>query len=95
MECKKIFELDPKNKHVYYYLGQFYYANSDYNKATEVLQKAFREGPYLVDSLNYLGLGYQKTGETKKTLEAFQPALGIAPHREDIKNPLHQIRHQS
>jgi len=45
MEYKKIFELDPKNKRVYYYLGQFYYGNAEYNEATEVLEKASREGP--------------------------------------------------
>ncbi|TFB08544.1 tetratricopeptide repeat protein [Candidatus Atribacteria bacterium MT.SAG.1] len=79
---------ESKNKGIYVYLntrvGSVCYQMKDYLQAIEHLEKAVSIFPYRdnVEAYYYLGLSYDKIGETEKAREYLSRVIEIAPQSE-------------
>jgi len=79
---------ESKNKGIYIYLntrvGSIYYQMKDYLQAIEHLEKAVSIFPYRdnVETNYYLGLSYDKMGETEKAREYLSRVIKSAPQSE-------------
>ena len=79
---------ESKNKGIYIYLnthaGSIYYQMKDYPEAIEHLEKAVSIFPYRdnVEANYYLGLSYDKIGETEKAREFLSRVIESAPQSE-------------
>lgn len=88
--CLKALALDAvsesKNSAIYVYLntraGSIYYQMKDYSQAIEYLEKAKEESPQNVEAYYYLGLSYDKIGETEKARECLSLVMELAPQSE-------------
>ena len=77
---------ESKNKGIYVYLntraGSIYYQMKDYPQAIEYLESAIKMSPQNVEAYYYLGLSYDKIGETEKAQEFLSRVLELAPQSE-------------
>jgi tetratricopeptide (TPR) repeat protein len=79
---------ESKNEGIYVYLntrvGSIYYQMKDYPQSIEHLEKAVSIFPYRnnVEAYYYLGLSYDKIGETEKAREFLSRVLELAPQSE-------------
>ena len=79
---------ESKNKGIYIYLntrvGSIYYQMKDYPQSIEHLEKALSIFPYRdnIEATYYLGLSYDKIGETEKAREFLSRVLELAPQSE-------------
>ena len=77
---------ESKNKGIYVYLntrvGSVYYQMKDYLQAIEYLEMAEKISPRNVEVTYYLGLSYDKIGETEKAREFLSRVLELAPQSE-------------
>jgi len=77
---------ESKNKGIYVYLntraGSVYYQMKDYLQAIEYLEMAEKISPRNVEAYYYLGLSYDKIGETEKAREFLSRVLELAPQSE-------------
>ncbi len=77
---------ESKNKGIYVYLntraGSVYYQMKDYLQAIEYLEMTEKISPRNVEVAYYLGLSYDKIGETEKAQEFLSRVLELAPQSE-------------
>jgi len=77
---------ESKNRGIYVYLntrvGSIYYQMKDYSQAIEYLEKAEEMSPQNVEAYYYLGLSYDKIGETEKAQEFLSRVIELAPQSE-------------
>ena len=77
---------ESKNKGIYVYLntraGSIYYQMKDYPQAIEHLESTIKMSPQNVEAYYYLGLSYDKIGETEKAQEFLSHVLELAPQSE-------------
>ena len=79
---------ESKNKGIHVYLntrvGSIYYQMKDYPQSIEHLEKAVSISPYRdnIEANYYLGLSYDKIGETEKAREYFSRVIESAPQSE-------------
>ncbi len=77
---------ETKNKGIYVYLnaraGFIYYQEKKYSQAIEYLESAIKMSPQNVEACYYLGLSYDKIGETEKAREFLSRVLELAPQSE-------------
>lgn len=77
---------ESKNRAIYVYLntraGSIYYQMKDYSQAIEYLEKAKEKSPQNVEAYYYLGLSYDKIGETEKARECLSLVIELAPQSE-------------
>ena len=77
---------ESKNRGIYVYLntrvGSIYYQMKDYSQAIEYLEKAEEMSPQNVEAYYYLGLSYDKIGETEKAREYLSRVIELAPQSE-------------
>ena len=77
---------ESKNKAIYVYLntraGSIYYQMKDYSQAIEYLERATKMSSQNVEAYYYLGLSYDKIGETEKAREFLSRVLELAPQSE-------------
>jgi len=77
---------ESKNKGIYVYLntraGSIYYQMKDYPQAIEHLESTIKMSPQNVEAYYYLGLSYDKIGETEKAQEFLSRVLELAPQSE-------------
>jgi len=77
---------ESKNKRIYVYLntraGSIYYQMKDYPQAIEHLESTIKMSPQNVEAYYYLGLSYDKIGETEKAQEFLSHVLELAPQSE-------------
>ena len=74
------------NKGIIIYLniriGYVYFEKKKYSQAIEYLESAIKMSPYNAESYYYLGLSYDKIGETEKAREYFSRVIELAPQSE-------------
>ena len=77
---------ESKNRGIYVYLntrvGSIYYQMKDYPQAIEHLESTIKMSPQNVEAYYYLGLSYDKIGETEKAQEFLSHVLELAPQSE-------------
>lgn len=77
---------ESKNRAIYVYLntraGSIYYQMKDYSQAIEYLESATKMSPQNVEAYYYLGLSYDKIGETEKARECLSLVIELAPQSE-------------
>ena len=77
---------ESKNKGIYVYLntraGSIYYQMKDYPQAIEHLESTIKMSHQNVEAYYYLGLSYDKIGETEKAQEFLSRVLELAPQSE-------------
>lgn len=77
---------ESKNRAIYVYLntraGSIYYQMKDYSQAIEYLESATKMSPQNVEAYYYLGLSYDKIGETEKAREFLSRVIELAPQSE-------------
>ncbi|MBC8499199.1 MAG: tetratricopeptide repeat protein [Candidatus Atribacteria bacterium] len=77
---------ESKNKGIYVYLntraGSICYQMKDYSQAIEHLESTIKMSPQNVEAYYYLGLSYDKIGETEKAQEFLSRVLELAPQSE-------------
>lgn len=77
---------ESKNKGIYVYLntrvGSVYYQMKDYSQAIEYLEMAEKMSHQNVEAYYYLGLSYDKIGETEKAREYLSRVIELAPQSE-------------
>lgn len=79
---------ESKNTRIYVYLntrvGSIYFQEKDYSQAIEHLEKVISIFPYKdnVEANYYLGLSYDKIGETEKAREFLLRVIELAPQSE-------------
>jgi len=75
-----------KNKGIYIYLNTravyIYYQMKDYLQAIEHLERVEKISPHNVEAYYYLGLSYDKIGETEKAREFLSRVIELAPQSE-------------
>jgi len=75
-----------KNKGIYIYLntraGSIYYQMKDYLQAIEHLERVEKISPHNVEANYYLGLSYDKIGETEKAREFLSRVIELVPQSE-------------
>jgi len=75
-----------KNKEIYIYIntraGSIYYQMKDYLQAIEHLERVEKISPHNVEAYYYLGLSYDKIGETEKAREFLSRVIELAPQSE-------------
>jgi tetratricopeptide (TPR) repeat protein len=86
----QLLELDNLNPMIYYELGRVYVALSQYDKAIQVLEKAFEiyqqweSKPRWVNDYIMLGYAYQKSGQYKKERQLFKKAVKSFPDDPEL-----------
>lgn len=84
------FVSESKNTGIYVYLntrvGSIYFKEKDYSQAIEHLGKAISIFPYKdnVEAYYYLGLSYDKIGETEKAREYLSRVIELAPPQSEF-----------
>ncbi len=77
---------ESKNKGIHVYLntraGSVYYQMKDYLQAIECLERAEKISPHNIEVNYYLGLSYDKIGETEKAREYLSRVIESAPQSE-------------
>jgi tetratricopeptide (TPR) repeat protein len=77
---------ESKNRAIYVYLntraGSIYYQMKDYSQAIEYLEMAEKMSHQNVEAAYYLGLSYDKIGETEKAREYLSRVIELAPQSE-------------
>ena len=77
---------ESKNKGIYVYLntraGSICYQMKDYPQAIENLERAEKISPHYIEANYYLGLSYDKMGETEKAREFLSRVIESAPQSE-------------
>ena len=77
---------ESKNRGIYVYLntrvGSIYYQMKDYSQTIEYLEMAKKISPQNVEVIYYLGLSYDKIGETEKARECLSRVIELAPQSE-------------
>jgi len=80
------FVSESKNRGIYVYLntrvGSIYYQMKDYSQAIEYLEMAEKMSHQNVEAAYYLGLSYDKIGETEKAREYLFRVIELAPQSE-------------
>ncbi len=91
-------QIQPKDGPVYLLMGQNYYMEGDYKKATDVLEKAVSAEPRNSDYVLWLGRAYGRRAETSspftapanasKARQNFEKAVVLNPHNMEALSDL-------
>lgn len=98
---KKGLELDLTSKNpedvsrVYENLGEAYYDNDQLDEAIDALKKAVDYDPENAYAYVYLGLTYEKKGDTEEAVKHYQTALQLYPNNETAKENLKRLQEKS
>ena len=85
---EKLYQNNPDNDSLNYFLGAAHLANSEAHKAIPYLENVFpqAESSFQQESLWYLGLAYLKSGEVEKAKEFLEKSN--RPEKEELLNQL-------
>lgn len=74
-ELLKAKKINPKDPHIYYDLGIFFYNKKKYDQAIEEYQKALELNPDFATARNNLGIVYMHQQEWDLAIETLQPII--------------------
>ncbi len=78
----------PKEKGIFYSLGNYHYFSGDFNKAIKELNKVLELDPNYGDALNMIGYTYLEKGDFSKAIEHLKKYVDLNP---DEANPLDSL----
>lgn len=84
--------LAPNDITVFFQLGFLKYNNRDYDGAVRALTRAVSLNPNYSNAKYFLGLSYQKTGQTKEAIGQFEDIELLNPANQEVKNILKNLR---
>lgn len=86
------FNIEPKNPHVNYHFGEFYFKRDKLEKAVIHYLIAYNNGYQRNYNLNCrLAIAYDKLGDLKKAKKYYETALNLNPLQQVIKSRLEKI----
>ncbi|MBO8431364.1 tetratricopeptide repeat protein [Spirochaetes bacterium] len=86
------FNIEPKNPHVNYHFGEFYFKRDKLEKAVIHYLIAYNNGYQRNYNLNCrLAIAYDKLGDLKKAKKYYETALNLNPQQQVIKSRLEKI----
>lgn len=86
----EVAKTDPSYQ-VYSLLGHSNFLQKKYREAIQSYLSARDLNPTDTETLNYLGLSYEKVGNKKMAAEAYKEALQYDPNNQQVKNNLKRI----
>jgi tetratricopeptide (TPR) repeat protein len=85
-------QLSPNNPGLFFQLGLLQYDQKDWNGAISSFSSAITQVPNYANAKYFLGLAYQKVGNTAGAIAQFQDLVASNPDNQDVKNVLANLR---
>lgn len=72
-QLEKARQMNPKDPHVYYDLGLFFYQKGEYDRAVRNYEKALKLKPDFATAINNLGVVYMSQQKWQQAIDTLQP----------------------
>jgi len=78
-----------------YYIGEVHFYRKDFNKALDAFQKAKKQHPWHLQTMNSLGSVYARQGNEDKAIDYYQEALSLSPYFDEALINLATLKYKN